>query len=241
MTYAFEKEKLLFIHLTKCGGIFVANFLKNMGLEQVVEGRSSLVERLSPENKKWFTEQHDHERAFDEKKYEKYFKFTCVRNPYSRLVSAYHFNKQRVEGEKRFALGPKDKRTKEYADHYKDFDSFISFLHESASNQYWSGFITPLNDELFDGERFLLDYYFKIENKMEGLREVCRRGGIPYDEKDPRLDVLVNSTLAINKYSETDLPDYYLDSTTMRKFMDMYAKDFEKFGYSKDLADTFTH
>lgn len=240
MPYVFEKEKLLFVHIPKCGGIFVANFLKRMGLEQVVEGRSSLVERLSPENKKWFTEQHDHSRAFDTRKYEKYFKFTCVRNPFSRMVSAYHFNKRRVEEELLFPLNESDKRTKEYAEHYRDFDSFINFLHDDEKNQYHSGFIGPQSDGLFDGGRFLLDYYFKIENKVEGLGKVCEHAGISFDGDDSRLNIYVNSTVAAKKYDPTEAANYYLNPVTMKKFMDIYAKDFEKFGYSKDLASIGT-
>ena len=68
-----DKYKIIFIHIPKNAGISIeeALFDKKIGHKSILQFESHNL-----------------------KKYHEYFKFTVVRNPYDRLVSAFHFLKK---------------------------------------------------------------------------------------------------------------------------------------------------
>jgi hypothetical protein len=97
---SFDDLECIFIHIPKCAGVSINKSLfGNLG-----GGHLTLK---------------DYRFIFGKKKFDGYFKFTIVRNPWDRVVSAFHFLKK----------GGMNYADKEWADNnlsnYKDFDTFI--------------------------------------------------------------------------------------------------------------------
>ena len=68
----FDKHRCIFVHIPKCGGISVGRALFGTYYGNHM---NALTYQL----------------IFDKSTYDAYFKFTFVRNPWSRLFSAFHF------------------------------------------------------------------------------------------------------------------------------------------------------
>ncbi len=82
-----HKDKVIFVHVIKTGGISIATAL-NMDKKQF-HGSATTIRKLVGEDI-----------------WSDYFKFTFVRNPYEKIVSQYHFNG--------YKFGFKDSTFKEY-------------------------------------------------------------------------------------------------------------------------------
>ncbi|PTB82515.1 hypothetical protein C9933_01775, partial [Methylophaga nitratireducenticrescens] len=96
----FDDLKAIFVHIPKCAGISI-----NKSLFGNLAGRHTTLD--------------DYIKIFEPKAIENYFKFTIVRNPWDRVVSAYFF----------LLKGGLNSQDKTFFDQelsgYPDFDSFV--------------------------------------------------------------------------------------------------------------------
>ena len=154
-----EKYKCLFVHIPKAAGQSIEHvFLRLHGLTW--ESRASLL--LKPNNdpdKGPPRLAHLKAREYvscgylDESRFREYYKFSFVRNPWSRLVSIYRY------------LG------------YDEVMPFKDFLRADLSkDERWEPalFIQPQYDYLFDerGEQ-LVDFIGRFESLQAGFDQVC--------------------------------------------------------------------
>jgi hypothetical protein len=97
----FIRHRCIFVHIPKAAGISVgyALFGRHTGNHATVA---------------------DYQLAFSRREFEGFFTFTFVRNPWDRLVSAYHFLKNGGRNEE-------DRRWAEV--HLADYSSFEAFVH----------------------------------------------------------------------------------------------------------------
>ena len=155
--------------------------------------------------------------------YDKYFKFTFVRNPWDRLVSCYHNKIKRNNVDFfRFRKGIPIEFYHRYGDlFFKDmtFEEFVeavSSIPDSLSDPHFksqASFITKNN-------KIIVDYIGKVENLEVDLNYINMRLGIDKDRVPPHL----------LKSSRSDYRDYY-DSYTKQLVEERYHRDIELFKY----------
>ena len=180
-----HKHKFIFIHIPKCGGVTIENTFN------------------------WRGRRH-HTMEYYEKRnpnidLNDYYKFTFVRNPWSRMVSWYHYH-QNVEI-------------------YKD----ITFKNwcKTGLMTHWTKIVDgicwkgkdPLNCQEWITNKKKYDFIGKTENLQEGFNTVCDKIGIPRQELPHA-----------NKSNHGHYTEYY-DDETRNIVSKKYAKDIEYFGY----------
>lgn len=195
----FVENKCIFIHIPKCAGISVSESLfgNNAG-----DHMSILRYQL----------------AFSEAEFDSYFKFTFVRNPFDRLVSAFFFLK-------RGGLNEGDRNWAEA--NIGRFNSFEDFVHNWVTKENvrtWKHF-APQYQYVFEphNSKMQVDFLGFFENLEEDYRHIKVR----------IKDSLDLQALNKSKNRKLDYQGYYTDS--MRKIVEqVYYRDIELFGYNFD-------
>ena len=186
-------SKAIFIHVGKCAG---------MSIEYLCKRNNILID---PSNRSdaWIRENKGYEKI---ENVVADFSFAFVRNPFSRMVSAWKC--QWVS-----------------CNEYKTFKDFVLyFLPESNSITFfrWSH-VMPFTDtrmKLFNSNgNQLIDFIGKVENLQEDFNIICDKIGIPQQQ------VPHNNATKHKRYTE------YYDDETREIVAEKYAKDIEYFGY----------
>ena len=229
-------HKCIFIHIPKNAGQSIEHvFLTELGLSW--ENRAPLL--LRPNNKPALGPPRlAHLRASDYVKcmytpqdmFDAYTKFAFVRNPYSRMVSFYRYLKY---------------------NQYVDFPTFVKdYLRQKVLEQdYW--FVGPQYEYLYseDGKTCLVDFVGKFESLQSDFDKVCELMGAPAkpvphvnDSKLVENKPIVSARKRVKdlwaKVTDNQIPKYknfedYYDDDSREIVADIYARDFELFGYKK--------
>lgn len=170
---SFDEQKSIFVHITKCAGVSVAKSLfGNLGGAHLRIPHYQLI--------------------FSKQEFEEYFKFTFVRNPWDRLVSAFLFLKK----------GGANKVDRTWAaanlTQYDDFHSFATGWVNRKNIHNWKHFVpqykfvcepgshTPAVDFIGHFENLEADYAY-INNKLgnrSSLQHLNKTGGERKDYKE---------------------------------------------------------
>jgi hypothetical protein len=132
-----------------------------------------------------------------------YFKFCCIRDPFDKLVSAFHF----------FAL-PKEQC------------GSLSFQEIKQEFRRWMGRRQFFDDwDIFTiDDQTCVDHFIRYESLLQGIEEVCQRLHLPFEPgKLMRLKSDYNPHLC-------HFGEYY-DRDTSQMAADAYARHLERFGY----------
>ncbi|WP_425044224.1 sulfotransferase family 2 domain-containing protein [Primorskyibacter sp. S87] len=195
----YPSHKALFVHIPKNGGSTVTTLLKRDSFF----GRR--VNQTDPRDGGRETISELLEVMGDEAK--DYFKFSFVRNPWDRAVSAYHYVCQRrpemvsVNSHPTFA-----EFTRAFAD---DPEQFLKIRYFRPQFEYLT---------TQDGDR-PLDYIGHFENYDSDLRDVLKKIGI-------RRTLIRHR----KKTKRSDYRDYY-DDRAREAIAGIYARDIEELGY----------
>ena len=188
--------KSIFIHIPKAAGMSVS---KSIFEEQVGHKRAIYF------------------REYDPVRFNNYFKFTIVRNPWDRLFSAYTFMKNGGMWFIDEMYGAK------YFNEFNDFNEFVSFLGNKSFKARqilkWLHFRPQsffVNDPS-TGEA-LVNFVGKLESIQLDFDKVCSEIGI---EKK-----LIN----INKTKHSDYRDVY-NSKSIDIVSNIYKEDIDNFNY----------
>lgn len=187
-----DDNSFIFIHIPKAAGNAV---IKNLYGENAT-GHDPLTRY----------EKHDFEKLND------YFKFTVVRNPYDRIVSAFFYLKQG-------GIGFFDQRfSNKYLDDIDDFNRFIDKLDNDLVFQRkimsWIHFLPQVDFILDSNGEVGIDYIAHVENFEQDLKTIANK-----------LDVDISRIESVNKSKRTHFEQYY--SSEMKEVVArLYKNDF---------------
>lgn len=212
-----EKYKCIFIHIPKAAGQSVEHFFLNLhGLSW--EERAPLLLKFNSDPQKG-PERLAHLKTseylscghLDEGKFNNFFKFSFVRNPWARLVSEFNYRNH----------------SKKMS--FKEFVVKAMLFEGDYSDE--SRHITPQYDFLYDSSgKCLVDFIGKFEDLQKDFDVVCSK----LDIKDSKLPHVNSSVKKIiikrpsHKYTE------YYDDETKEIVEKFYAKDIKQFNYNFD-------
>jgi hypothetical protein len=197
----FDEHRCIFVHIPKCAGI-------------------SVVKSLFGDFECGHTNLKRYQIMFGPREFKNYFKFTVVRNPYDRLVSAFLFLKKG-------GMNEKDKRWSEKnLSPYDDFDAFMKGWVNKNNVRAALHFRPQCSFICLEKNRPGLDFIGYYENLEPDFSFICRK-------------LKMNSTLFEtnrNLSRKKDYREYYTDET--RKIAaDVYADDIRVLGYSFDNSN----
>jgi len=196
--HEFDKHRCIFIHIPKTAGISVARSL----LQTRIGHLSAL----------------DFQAVLGKEDFKRYFKFAFVRNPFTRLVSAYEF--MQAGG-----YGPVDQPIVEVVRRYKTLEAFVfNYLTPATAKairhfrpQHY--FICNSNHEL------MVDYLGHFEELDKDYEYIRQKIGVGEPLKK------LNTT----KTKKNSLLEYYPNQQLIDKVHSIYLKDFQLFNYTADL------
>lgn len=195
-----DKYKCIFIHVPKVAG--------------------SSIERVIYQTDGWLV---GHVKArdyvkFDKNKFENYFSFGFVRNPYDRMVSAYHYSKNDSPDSCDIEWGKLNIGDLE-------FEKFVLKLQDEKFKQkiLTKNHFSPQHEYLCDENmNVLVDFVGRFEQLNSDFKKI--------------LNILKrkDSLVHVNKSKHRDYKDYY-NYETYKIIREIYKNDFEIFDY--DLED----
>ena len=190
----FDQHQALFIHVPKSAGRSIVRGL--FDVKSVEHAPADWYQRL------------------DREKFERYFKFTFVRNPWDRAVSAYSYLKNGGS-----AASEDDLHWSRFVNQFDSFDDFVC-QWMTAENIMRNALFTP--QTLFLQDEFgtlAMDFIGRFENLAEDFARVAER-------------LNVNASLPhINQSRQTPYEDFYSDRSR-QIIADLYAGDISAFNYS---------
>lgn len=146
-----------------------------------------------------------------------YYKFCTIRNPFDKLVSAFHFMEQlkQERNPDMKPLPPAEAHAEEKATLRERFHAWV--LEE--------GLIALDRDIYMIDNKLCMDYFIRQEDLVNGIKHVCQVLEIPLEpERIPRLK-------ADSRPSELSLGHYY-DEETIAIVAQRYEFELQFFNYS---------
>jgi hypothetical protein len=203
MTINHEK-KLIFIHIPKNAG---TSIIRAMGIENLFMDKT-------------IKDYKEHYQDY----WNEYKKFTVVREPIDRFISAYKFARMDESGW--FSATGEEGLKKHH--HYElcnemNINEYISYLYTNPEkfNRWISPQTFIISNE--NGEREM-DYYVRYENLLEDLQKI----GIGKIEKLNSSKIKDEKTIKLTKKSKY-------------KLYEIYDIDYQNFSYIKDTKQLFSY
>lgn len=197
--HTFIKNKCIFIHIPKTAGVAVTNSL----FGRATGGHTPLAQYAI---------------ILSKKEFESFFKFTLVRNPWDRLVSAYLYLKQ----------GGRNKYDKAWAEKhlspYRDFETFVLEWVNKTNILKGVHFMPQYTFLTLPGKRYPeMDFIGRYENLIEDYNQI--RNILGFGEQL----ILYNKTQNKNSDYRT-----YFNNKMTEIVYNTYIDDIELFGYNFD-------
>ena len=208
-----HKHKIIFVPIPKNASCSIA-FLINGGKSNY---RHSTAKNLMRKHREYWDD---------------YYKFCVVRNPYDRIVSAYHHFK--TTQFKRDVRGSKPRRMQNLLKQYSGFQDFVlNYLKDAELVQlrFVSGADISISPTVhfYPQTMWLLNSNGKINDninifKFEKLDEVAQKLTTEYD--------MPNEFPHKNKSTRNHYSEYYTDEL-YEIIYEKYRKDFDLLGYDR--------
>ncbi|MEM1326638.1 MAG: sulfotransferase family protein [Bacteroidota bacterium] len=199
-----DTQQLIYIHIPKNAGTSIA---EKLGFEQSSHATISQIQaQLSPEQ------------------FERYFKFSFVRNPFDRFLSLYNYARLK-ESRYHSAINPEKALWGKHLDYdlleHATLNQCAHYLLEGRlrHDEGWNHWLPQVN-WLKDGNGNIpLDFIGRVETIPEDFKQLATQlnidGELPYLNKSKRI---------------IDYKDCY-DKETQKIVSDYYKEDLETFGY----------
>ncbi|HED4593320.1 TPA: sulfotransferase family 2 domain-containing protein [Campylobacter jejuni] len=199
-----DKYGCIFIHVPKVAG--------------------TSIERVVFETDKWLI---GHVRALDyikqdKNKFESYFSFAFVRNPFDRMVSAFHYLKK----------GGGNDYDKNWAnENLKDFDTFEQFVLALQNKN--------VKDKILSWQHFTPQYKFICdENKNILVNFIGKLENINNDFKIVKNELNFDRNLIHSNSSKHEIFSNYYNEKTYNIIAELYKEDFALFDYDLEYKES---
>ena len=210
-------HRFIFLHIPKTAGTAITSWLSRFTEWNDIElGGTAYGEAMQEVYGKRFR-LHKHSPSWQVRKvighevWNAYYKFAVVRNPFDRLVSAYEFYRCWDHP------GVASVKAMPSFDEFLGSDYFArDRLNPSRATGSQAGFLGL-------GQGFEIDRVCRFEHLAQDLSAVAEELGLPAP------DLTVS-----NESQRAPLETYYTDER-QRLVADLYAEDFDAFGYAKRL------
>jgi hypothetical protein len=166
---------------------------------------------------KYFMSSKEYDEIMDmnSDKWKDYYKFTFIRNPYDKIVSAYYFINRTLQEQSRVT-----------------YDDLLTFLKNKENCDNWvygHGFQTQYNNLLDINNEINFNYIGNFDNLNTELIEILKNIGIPKitHHKFIEKNLKFNETIVLKKYV-----DHY-DDEILQLVNEYFKVDFEHFGFKK--------
>jgi len=198
----FDQNRSIFVHIPKAAGVSICRSL----FGNLAGGHATVSE---------------YQMIFSKKEFDRYFKFTFVRNPWDRVFSAYNFLKK----------GGMNERDRKWAEAelapYRDFNDFVRKGLGKPSVQRWVHFV-PQTSFLFvpGSQKLQVDFLGFFENIQEDFQYVANILGMGE-----------SAVMKKDNVTSSDRKLGYKDSYTEEArdiVARIYERDIENFGYNFD-------
>lgn len=160
-----------------------------------------------------------HYAGVDPRRFESSFKFSFVRNPYDRLVSAFHYLKGQP-------FGWNDAHFRdEYLSPYSTFEDFVLALDDDRCWELisrWTHFTPQIEFVCGEDRRVIVDFVGRFEQLDQDVMYVTEQLGLEASPLE-----------RVNVSKRGDWMDYYTERA-QRIVMRRFRSDFEVFGYPMD-------
>lgn len=203
MTINHEK-KLIFIHIPKNAG---TSIIKAMGVENLYMDKT--IEEYKEHYQDYWNE---------------YTKFTVVREPIDRFISAYKFARMKESGW--FSATGEERLEKHH--HYElcnemNINEYVEYIYDNKKE--YNRWIIPQTFIISNKNNEIeIDYYVRYENLLEDLKKI----GIENIEK------LNSSKIDDDKVIE-------LTKKSKNMLYEIYDIDYQNFSYIKDIKNIFSY
>lgn len=193
----FYKNRCIFVHIPKAAGVSVSVSL----LGKPIAHLTAL----------------DYQALYGKKEFSECFKFSFVRNPFSRLISSYEYVQSGGHG-------PKDEKIVSIVKPYKSLGDFLmNYLNPARAKAL--RYFRPQHFFVCDSDdHIMVDYLGRFENLEKDYEYVREKTSV--GEPLKKLNITVSKKLSVK--------EYYFNEKVLQKVISIYKKDFELFGYSMD-------
>lgn len=202
-----KERKFIFIHIPKAGGTSIESFFIPNRADRIesIYGKTP----LQTDNKAHL-KFHHLQVQYPNLNFDKYFKFTVVRNPWDRAVSSFFHAKREGRVKLRELLGIEE--SEDFT--FKKFVKKLQYLEEEHPHydEQWSFLVNEQG-------KFCMDYIARIENLENDFMKICKKLKITGGE------------IAHKNKGEGEFYTEYYDDVTREIVAKKYAKDIEYFGY----------
>jgi len=192
---SFEKLRTIYVHIPKAAGTFINGHIINSHT-----GHFTIS---------------DYQIMYGNNFFKSAFKFTFVRNPWDRLVSAFFY----LTGDN---CSAEDKKwANQYLSTYKCFEEFVLDLPKSKLFESWIHFI-PQYRFICDPFGFIpLDFIGKLENIQRDIGIVCK-------------NLNIDGVATLKKKNQSNHMHYanYYSEETANIVCNIYKRDIDLFSYS---------
>ncbi len=210
----FHEHKCIYFHIGKTAGVSVERWLRDEKRDHRVADHDSLF-GWDPEEGIYL--QHATAKVIQRKLgsdiFDSYYKFTVVRNPFSRLVSVYYYL---------------------YDHHVQRFGNFRNFvlslpeLATAAAHQKGSHYLPQVCYTQLDGVD-ICDYVAHFERLPYAIRPVA--SALHINRRFPQFN-----TYRHPMRDDREIAEYY-DETTTEIVRQLFEADFDCYGYSKNAEN----
>jgi hypothetical protein len=194
--------RCVFVHIPKTAGSSIAEALDRLPL------------RNGPEHPRIDTPKHakarELRRILGRRRWDDYFSFAIVRNPWDLMVSCYEWWLQKAD---------RYPHIRAQAEEVRKLGSFEAFLRSPWGMERINQFNGNIEDWYMDGDEQIVDFIARFENLEADWPVICQRIGV--------------EPFAISHENRTDRRDYrtYYTAETRDLVSRRFARFIERFGY----------